>query len=434
MLTDVTDETPMSRLPCALVRFASGPAKAAGRIVAFALLLAVPGVSAWAQSPAPAPAATVAAMPSEWEIFAKKGCARCHRVRGMGDGAVGPDLGSIGARTGFYEIGAAMWNHLPRMRQQARERGVEWPVLTPQELSTVIALLFTAQRQNNHGDPVVGERLFVSKGCERCHEPRSAGGSAGPPLDELRRSSSPMLLAAVMWNHGTQMGEAMEARGVGSATLAGADLPDIVAYVLEAGRGPRGEAPPTVLGVAERGSLVFAEKGCARCHAVGGRSSPLGPSLGPHTPRATATELAGRLWNHGPAVRAYMTTLGIGVPRLAGQEMADIAAYLHASSYFDPAPGDGDRGQRLVQDKGCLRCHSIFNKGGGLASDLALSNVVSSQHGQLSAMWNHGRQMENAAKLRAIRLATLTGQQLSDISRYLAGLGTGAPIGTPRPR
>lgn len=352
----------------------------------------------------------------------------------MGDGAVGPDLGHIGAATGFYEIGASMWNHLPRMRQEARERGVEWPLLTPQELSNVIALLFTAQRQNNHGDPVVGERLFVSKSCERCHGPRSARGSAGPPLDELKRSSSPFLLAAVMWNHGTQMGEAMQAAGVGPAILGGTDLPDIIAYVLPTGQDPRGEAAPTVLGVAERGTRLFAEKGCARCHAVGGKSSPLGPNLGPHTPRATVTGLASRLWNHGPTVRAYMTKIGMGVPRLAGQEMADITAYLHASSYFDPAPGNGNRGQRLVKDKGCLRCHSIFNKGGDLASDLATSNVVSSQPGQLSAMWNHGRQMENAAKLRTVRLATLTGQQLSDISRYLAGLGTGAPIGTPRPR
>jgi mono/diheme cytochrome c family protein len=131
-------------------------------------------------------------------------------------------------------------------------------------------------------------------------------------------------------------------------------------------------------------------------------------------------------------VRGYLTTLGIEAPRLGGQEMADITAYLHASLYFDPAPGNGRNGERLVQDKGCLRCHSINNRGGGVAPDLARSNVVSSQAGQLSAMWNHGRQMQNAARLRAVPLPALSGPQLADISRYLAGLGAGAPIHPPK--
>ena len=417
---------PMSRLECASERSAAGPANAVGRIAAFVLLLLLPGVSGWAQ-----PAAL---LPSGWDVFVKRGCATCHRVRGMGDGAGGPDLAHLGSGTGFFEIGAAMWNHLPRMRQQVREQGAEWPLLTPQEMSNVIALLFTAQRQNNHGDPVAGKRLFVSKGCERCHAARSAGGAAGPPVEELKRSISPVLLAAAMWNHGALMGEAMRVAGVEPAPFAGAELPDIMAYVLAAARDPRDEATPLVLGVPERGKQLFAEKGCARCHTVGTRRTARGPSLGPHTPRATVTELAGRLWNHGPAVRAYMTKLGIAVPRLAEQEMADITAYLHAALYFDPARGDGRRGQRLVQDKGCLRCHSIYNKGGNLAPDLARSNVVSSQPGQLSTMWNHGRQMENSARLRNGGLPTLTGQQVADISRFLAGLGTGAPIGPPRPK
>lgn len=422
----------MSRPPCALERFASGPAKAAGRIVAFVFLLLLPGVSGWAQSAAPQPAASPSATPADWDVFAMNGCATCHRLRGIGDGAGASDLGRIRSGTGFFEIAAAMWNHLPQMRLQAREQGAEWPLLTPQELSNVIALMFTAQHQDVHGDTVVGKRLFVSKGCQRCHATTSAGGSAGPPLDQLKRSSSPILLAAVMWNHGAQMAEATGAAGVEGATFAGTELPDIVAYILAAGRDPRGEAAPTVFGVAERGTRLFAEKGCASCHNVGGKGSGRGPNLGPRASRATVVELAGRLWNHGPALRADLTTRGVRVPHLTGQEMADITAYLHASFYFDRVQGDGRRGERRVQDKGCLKCHSIYNKGGRLAPDFATANVVSSQVGQLSAMWNHGRQMENLAKRRAIVLRTLTAQELSDITRYLAGLGSGAPTGPPR--
>jgi mono/diheme cytochrome c family protein len=237
----------MLRLPRTLEQIVSGPVSAAGRVAAFVLLLLLPGVSGWAQSATPRPVASASAMPADWDVFAKKGCATCHRVRGMGDGAGGSDLGRIRSGTGFFEIAAAMWNH-------------------------------------------------------------------------------------------------------------------------------------------------------------------------------------------GPTLRADLTTPGIRVPRLTGQEMADITAYLHASFYFDRVQGDGPRGERRVQDKGCLRCHSIYNKGGRLAPDFATSNVVSSQVGQVSAMWNHGRQIKNLAKRRPVVLPTLTAQELSDITRYLAGLGGGAPVGPPRPK
>jgi cytochrome c2 len=423
----------MSRLPRTTERCASSPLNAAGRLAALGLLLLMPGVSWGARSAAPEPAAPAAAMLGDWDVFAKKGCAGCHRVRGMGDGAAGPDLGHTGSG-GVFEIFAAMWNRLPEMRLGMREQGAEWPWLSPQELSNVMALLFTAQHQAVPGDPVAGARLFVSKGCERCHGARGPGDAGGPPFETLKRSSSPVLLAATMWNHGAQMGLAMGAAGVERVRFAGTELPDLVAYMLATGGDPRGETVPTVLGVPERGERLFVEKGCARCHPVGGTGSGRGPRLGPHAAGTTVTELAGRLWNHGPALRADVKTRVVGVPRLTGQETADLIAYLHASYYFDRVQGDARRGRRLVQDKGCLRCHSIYNTGGRAASDFATSNVVSSQLGQLSAMWNHGRYMENDARRATVLLPLLTAQELSDITRYLAGLGSGAPVGPARPR
>lgn len=422
----------MSRMSFTLEHFACGPARAAGRIVAFVLLLLLPGNSPWAQSAAPK--STTSITPADWEVFAKDGCAKCHRVGGIGAGTAGPDLGRLRSGTGFFEIASAMWNHLPRMREKAREQGAEWPLLTPQDLSNVAGFVFTAQRQEVPGRPAAGAALFVSKGCERCHTARVAAGSVGPPLEDLKRSSSPVLLAAAMWNHAAQVGETTGAAPVERTTIAGTELPNLVAYIVAADRDPRGDAAPAIFGVAERGTRVFTEKGCASCHNTGGNGSARGPNFGPHAPGASITELAGRLWNHGPALRADQPTRGTRVLRLTGQEMADIIAYLHSMFYFDRVQGDGGRGERRVQDKGCLRCHSIYKKGGRLAPDFASSNVVSSQAGQVSAMWNHGRQMENLAKLRAIALPKLTAQELADITRYLAGLGSGAPVGPPRPK
>jgi mono/diheme cytochrome c family protein len=386
------------------------------------VLLLVPGASAWAQSTAPGTAAPAALIP-DWDVVARKGCARCHRVRGIGDGSVGPDLGRLDSGTGFFEIGAAMWNHVPRMREAMLEQRVEWPRLTPQELANVIALLFTAQVPEARGNPAAGASLFVSRGCDRCHPAAGQGRPAAPSARALGRSLSPVLMVAAMWNHGPQMRDAMEAAGVARLTLNGPQMPDLVAYLRTVSR----DTAPIVAGLAERGRQVFASKGCVQCHAVGGTGSARGPSLGPRATRPTLTELAGRIWNHGRAVRPDVTGPGISVSRLTGQEAADIVAHLHASYYFDAAEGDRSRGRRLVQDKGCLQCHSLSGKGGGVAPDLATSNVVSTQTGQLTAMWNHGRHMYNLTRQQAGTIPTLTGQELSDITQYLAGLGSVVP-------
>ena len=49
-----------------------------------------------------------------WNVYAEKGCGRCHAVRGVG-GSGGPDLARMQGAKAFFYIGAAMWNHLPKM-------------------------------------------------------------------------------------------------------------------------------------------------------------------------------------------------------------------------------------------------------------------------------------------------------------------------------
>jgi mono/diheme cytochrome c family protein len=112
----------------------------------------------------------------------------------------------------------------------------------------------------------------------------------------------------------------------------------------------------------------------------------------------------------------------IEVPSLTGQEMADIVAYLYTAHYFDPAAGNGARGQQVAQSKGCLNCHSIRGKGGKVAGDLATSTVVGTPSSLVAAMWNHSRAMEDRAQKQGIKLPTLKGQELADLSAYLQAL------------
>lgn len=69
--------------------------------------------------------AAAATTPNDWAVFAGKGCARCHRVRGFGEGEAGPDLAHVRSGPGFFVIAAALWNHVSTMRLLMRERGGE---------------------------------------------------------------------------------------------------------------------------------------------------------------------------------------------------------------------------------------------------------------------------------------------------------------------
>jgi mono/diheme cytochrome c family protein len=117
-----------------------------------------------------------------------------------------------------------------------------------------------------------------------------------------------------------------------------------------------------------------------------------------------------------------MKQRGIDVPKLSGQDTADVLAYLYTAHYFDPR-ATARRGGQLVEERGCTSCHAVRGKGGTVAADFATSNVVGSPASVVAAMWNHGPRMESAAQKQGAAWPTLTGQELADITAFLNSLG-----------
>jgi mono/diheme cytochrome c family protein len=383
-----------------------------------------------AQSPAapPQPFAPDWAMLAGADVFASKGCGKCHGVRGFG-GKEGPDLGRLQGGTSFFDIGAAMWNHLPRMGARMREAGVERARLTPAELSNVVAFIFTAQYFDELGDAARGEKLFAAKGCAQCHAVGGKGAAVGPPLDWVKRANSPVLVAAAMWNHGPRMAEVMKSKGVPRPVFRGNELIDLIAYLRATGTGAPGDTQQVIPGTPERGRQLFADKQCATCHAVGGAGARIGPDLGRPGHHISLTQFASRMWNHGPTMAARLKERGADIPQLTGQDMADLLAYLYVSRYFE-AGGSARRGRELVQSKGCLTCHAVGGQGGKtprVAADLATSSVTGSPAALVAAMWNHSGLMEAKAQAQHVVWPQLTGRNLSDIAAYLVSRSSARP-------
>ncbi|HLG29913.1 MAG TPA: hypothetical protein VI387_06835, partial [Candidatus Brocadiales bacterium] len=112
-------------------------------------------------------------------------------------------------------------------------------------------------------DPLKGWSVFEGKGCIKCHSIHGHGGKDGPDLGEKPFYGSFLQLAGVMWNHSPQMSERMRELRISRPTFTHEEMAELIAYLYylqylgEPGNPLEGEK-------------LFPEKGCIKCHSVGG--------------------------------------------------------------------------------------------------------------------------------------------------------------------
>ena len=287
-------------------------------------------------------------------LFASKGCANCHRIWGEGEPGVGPDLGRNASWHDVMQLAGTFWNHAPAMVEQMGARHIERPTFSPAEMGTLAAYLLYLNFISESGDANRGRTLFEQHACARCHQFGGQGGTAGPRLDELKDVVSSLFLAQALWNHGPDMAAKMTELKIERVRFDGDDVADIVAYL-------RGDRPAPSLaqaapqaGSPRAGQALFQQKGCSKCHAIGGVGGTVGPDLGTRPPTRHMAEMAGALWNHGPAMWAKMKEQGIAFPRLSDREMADVLAYIYFVQYVNRR-GDAAKGAALFQEKSCAQ-------------------------------------------------------------------------------
>jgi cytochrome c2 len=174
-----------------------------------------------------------------------------------------------------------------------------------------------------------------------------------------------------------------------------------------------------------RGAAVFAAKQCDRCH-VPRRQSGVGPPLEQLRRPQGALELAGRLWNHVPAMFTALKQEDLAWPTIGESEMADLMAYLGAEPARDPTP-DLIKGQIALVHQGCLKCHSLKGEGGRVGPDLAARRAAyESPAAWASTMWTHTPRMAAVAVERGILYPRFSGDEMGNLIGFLrsvAGAG-----------
>jgi mono/diheme cytochrome c family protein len=375
----------------------------------------------------PAAGATSIGDPARGQtMFVSKGCVHCHAVRGAG-GRVGPDLGRSGVKGSFYDVVAAMWNHVEAMSKKMEEMRLVRPTFEGSEMADLLAFLYFLNYFDEPGDVKRGKALFSEKHCIQCHAVGREGGRMAPRLDELPRGTPPLKIAQDLWNHGPGMVAAMGERNLEVPTFRGSDIVDLFAYLRSQGQG-RSTRVFESAGDPAAGEALFVSKGCARCHAVSDRGGSIGPDLGRVELQGSVTQLAGRMWNHWSAMSGAMKSMGIDPPTFENEELADVFAYVFISRY-DAVHASARRGPELYREKRCASCHGLRGEGG---AGPALTEMKGESKEEIARrMWNHAPLMRETMADRRIPWPRLTAEDLAALIRLMTAGWGGEPTVVP---
>jgi len=341
----------------------------------------------------------------------RKGCITCHSIWGVG-GGLGPDLATAGHDQSFQQLASMFWNHTPRMVQLLKQRGTEWPALSDKEMADIISFIYYLKLLDQPGNPVLGRTLFQQKKCSSCHSLRDQP----LPLGRFGAYVSPVYLTQAMWNAGRTMRRNQQEHGIAMPLFQGREMADLQAYIRSANASPDTGTNYLPLPDLSRGAALFRSKGCAHCHQPGS-GNHVGPELSRTPLRKSISEICGILWNHSFAMQARMAAGGVEFPRLEGNELADILAYLYFL-HFSRDEGDAARGERVFNGKGCANCH-----GGGTPNkpgpDLSAGKKNYDMLRLATSMWNHAPIMYGYMESEAMKWIKLDLDDMQDLSKFL---------------
>jgi len=170
-------------------------------------------------------------------LFADKRCVVCHPLVRRGD-EEGPDLIEGQAQKSLTEFAAAMWNKAPRMLQSMEGKQIAPPSLRPDEMSDLVAYLYSVRYFRQSGDVRRGVLVAVNTGCLDCHGLYGERGKPASDLTQAKNLDAPGGVLAALWNH-TFVDDPRPAKDRRPwPTFRGDEMADLMAYLRTLKRQP----------------------------------------------------------------------------------------------------------------------------------------------------------------------------------------------------
>lgn len=259
-------------------------------------------------------------------LVENRGCVRCHSSSSR---LSAPPFTVFPRNISPIYLAKSLWNHGPAMQSMMSSRGIRWPEFEGTEIMDVVAWLKGVARgesltsYQNPGNPNEGRKVFLDKGCPRCHG--GADENTRPNLADRSRGLQKSLTQVVahMWNHAPQIFARMRSSGMKVPEFNEKEMADVVAYIYFLNYFP---SEPDV----EAGGRLFVEKHCASCHSLSSRVAGIGPDLTVSEKAASSIDLVAAMWNHSPFMVSIMKEQNIPWPQFRSGELKDLVGYIRS--------------------------------------------------------------------------------------------------------
>jgi cytochrome c551/c552 len=219
-------------------------------------------------------------------------------------------------------------------------------------------------------------------------------------VEKWESLAAPVVLIERMWNHQTQMHNAMAARNIPWPHMTSQELDDLLVYLQNLPQ-TRGTEHLYELPTPNNGEALFRAKGCIECHvgklALENRLSD-----------STLTDIAAAMWNHAPQMRQPPPVLTIA-------EWQQLISYVWAKQFF-ATNGDAGHGRKVFESKKCAACHNDPSSG---APSLSKPAEPYSAISIVSVLWQHGPTMLRNMQAKRIAWPQLSQGEMADLIAFL---------------
>lgn len=268
-------------------------------------------------------------------------------------------------------------------------------------------------------EPLKGRIIFEQKHCDACHSIGGTGGDIGPDLAEQSFAGTFLDLASSLWNHIPDMVVEQKALNLDWPRFSDEEVAALISYLYYL----RYLGTP---GDVSSGKTLFKTKGCDVCHVVGKKGGgDVGPELDRLKKYASPIYMIQAIWNHGPQMQQQIREFGVERPSFTGQDIGDLSAYIRSISQLTVrekvylSPGNPSDGKQVFDEKGCMQCHAVRERGGEIGPALDDMDLGKSVNDIAAMMWNHAEEMQAAMGQERMEWPTFERKEMADLIAYL---------------